>query len=453
MSLLSSLSAVSGSLDAQRYGLTVAGENIANLNTPGYVRRSVLLTEVPPGFGGGVQATGVDAHRDTFIEARLRAEVLPEQRAGAIADSLAVVETALGAAGTSVDHGLTAFFDAFAALAQDPTSAIARQGVLQQGSQLANSFQDVSSRLDDTVIAADAQVRDGVAEINSLASKIAALNTAIHRTAGGDTEALKDQLGVALKSLAGLTTTAVLTRSDGGIDVTIGNGRPLVLGDTSYALGITSVGPGGLASVTLGGRDVTSELSDGKVGGLLYARDTLIPSYKAQLDQLAFSVTQQVNTVHRAGYNLNGATGADFFTPHAVAGAAAAFGVSAAIAADPKLIAASATGTVGDNQTAQAIAALRDARVSGSGTSTFTQSWASSCIRWAATPRRHRRRRAGRTSSPHARLRDSVSASRSTRSGHDANSTRGVRSFLRCSDVLDTLMGMVRDASDLQFDS
>ena len=130
MSLLSGLSAVSGSLDAQRYGLTVAGQNIANLNTEGYVRRSVVLTEVQPGFGGGVQATGIQAHRDTFIEARLRAEMLPEQRAGAIADSLAVVETSLGAAGTSVDHGLTAFFDAFAALAQDPTSAIARQGVL-----------------------------------------------------------------------------------------------------------------------------------------------------------------------------------------------------------------------------------------------------------------------------------------------------------------------------------
>ena len=135
----------------------------------------------------------------------------------------------------------------------------------------------MSSRLDDTVRAADAQVRDAVTEINTLASKIAALNGAIRTTAGADAETLKDQLGVALKSLAGLTTTAVLTRADGGIDVTIGTGQPLVLGNSAYALGVTSVGPGGLASVSLGGTDVTSQLTDGKLGGLLYARDTLIP--------------------------------------------------------------------------------------------------------------------------------------------------------------------------------
>jgi flagellar hook-associated protein 1 FlgK len=451
MSLLSSLSAVSGSLDAQRYGLTVAGQNIANLNTDGYVRRSVLLTEVQPGLGGGVQATGVQAYRDSFIEARLRAEALPEQRAGAIADSLAVVETALGAAGTSVDQGLTAFFDSFAALAQDPTSAIARQGVLLQGSLLAKGFQEVSSRLDDTVVAADAQVRDGVTEINSLAAKIATLNTAIHSTAGGDAETLKDQLGVALKSLAGLTTTAVLTRSDGGIDVTIGNGRPLVIGDTSYALGITSVGPGGLASVTLGGQDVTSELSDGKVGGLLYARDTLIPGYKTQLDQLAFSVTQQVNTAHQAGYNLNGATGANFFTPHAAAGAAAAFAVNPAIAADPRLIAASASGTVGDNQTAQAIAALRDARVSGAGNSTFTQSWSQLVYQVGSDAQAAIATQKGRQDivDTLSRLRDSVSGvSLDEEAGTMLKFQRAYEAnakyFSAVGDMLDTLMGMVR---------
>jgi flagellar hook-associated protein 1 len=452
MSLLSGLSAVAGSLDAQRYGLTVAGQNIANLNTEGYVRRSVLLTEVQPGSGGGVQATGVQAHRDTFIEARLRAEMLPERRAGAIADSLAVVETSLGAAGTSVDQGLTAFFDAFATLAQDPTSSIARQGVLLQGEQLAESFHDVSSGLDDTVRAADAQVRDVVTQINALASKIASLNGAIRSTAGADAETLKDQLGVALKSLAGLTTTAVLTRADGGIDVTIGSGQPLVLGNSAYALGVTSVGPGGLASVSLGGTNVTSQLTDGKIGGLLYARDTLIPGYKTKLDQLAFSVTQQVNAVHQTGYNLNGTTGTDFFTPQgAAAGAAAAFGVVPAIAADASLIAASSTGAVGDNQTAQAIAALRDARVAGAGTSTFTQAWSQLVYEVGGDAQAALSTQKSRKDivSALTRLRDSVSGvSLDEEAGTMLKFQRAYEAnakyFTVVSDMLDTLMGMVR---------
>ena len=175
--------------------------------------------------------------------------------------------------------------------------------------QLAQGFHDVSSRLDDSVRAADAQVRDGVTEINALASKIAALNAAIRSTAGADAETLKDQLGVALKSLAGLD-------DDRGADTgrwRRSMSRLAAAGRSSrrhaYALGVTSVGPGGLASVSLGGTNVTSQLTDGKLGGLLYARDTLIPGYKTQLDQLAFSVTQQVNTAHQAGYDLNGGDG------------------------------------------------------------------------------------------------------------------------------------------------
>ena len=452
MSLLSNLTSVAGSLDAQRYGLTVAGQNIANLNTEGYVRRSALLTEVRPGFGGGVQATGVQAHRDTFIEARLRAEALPEQRAGAIADSLAVVETSLGAAGTSVDHDLTAFFDAFATLAQDPTSATARQGVLLKGSLLARGFHDVSARLDDAARAADGQVRDSVTEINTLASKIAVLNSAIGRTAGADAETLKDQLGVALKSLAGLTTTAVLTRADGSIDVTIAGGRPIVLGDTAYALGVTSVGPGGLASVTIGGTDVTSQLNDGKLGGLLYARDTLIPGYKTQLDQLAFSVTQQVNTAHQAGYNLNGTTGTNFFTPQGAApGAAAAFGVDPAVAADGSLIAASATVAIGGNQTAQAIAALRDARLAGSGTSTFTQAWSHLVYEVGSDAQTALAAQKSRQAivSTLTRLRDSVSGvSLDEEAGTMLKFQRAYEAnakyFTVVSGMLDTLMGMVR---------
>jgi flagellar hook-associated protein 1 FlgK len=452
MSLLNGLSAVAGSLDAQRYGLTVAGQNIANLNTEGYVRRSVVLTEVQPGAGGGVQATGVQAHRDTFVEARLLAELLPEQRAGAIADSLAVVETTLGAAGTSLDHDLTAFFDAFATLAQDPTSATARQGVLQKASLLVRGFHDVSTRLDAAATAADAQVRDSVTEINTLASKIASLNGAIARTAGADAETLKDQLGVALKSLAGLTSTAVVRRADGGIDVTTAGGLPIVLGGTAYALGVTSVGPGGLASVTIGGTDVTSKLTDGKLGGLLYARDTLIPGYKTQLDQLAFSVTQQVNTVHQAGFNLNGSTGTNFFTPQgAVAGAAAAFGVVPSIAADASLVAASATVAIGGNETAQAIAALRDARVAGGGTSTFTQAWSQLVYQVGSDAQAAIANQKSRQAivSTLTRLRDAVSGvSLDEEAGTMLKFQRAYEAnakyFTVVSDMLDTLMGMVR---------
>lgn len=84
----------------------------------------------------------------------------------------------------------------------------------------------------------------------------------------------------------------------------------------------------------------------------------------------------QVNTAHTAGFDANGNPAGVLFTaPAGVAGAAAAFELSAAIAADSQLVAGSLTGTAGDNQTARAIAALRDARVMSGGAATASEAW------------------------------------------------------------------------------
>ena len=131
--LLTTLTQASRALGAQEYGLNVTGQNIANLNTEGYSRRTVDLQEVAPGAGGGVDAVSARACRDALLEARIRQSYPAEQQQGAIATSLGIVETTLGAAGNSIDGELTAFFNAFATLVQDPTSSIARDGVAQQG--------------------------------------------------------------------------------------------------------------------------------------------------------------------------------------------------------------------------------------------------------------------------------------------------------------------------------
>jgi flagellar hook-associated protein 1 len=57
--LFTSLTSASRALDAQRYGLDVAGQNIANVNTPGYSRRTVDLAAVAP---DGAGTAGRGAH-------------------------------------------------------------------------------------------------------------------------------------------------------------------------------------------------------------------------------------------------------------------------------------------------------------------------------------------------------------------------------------------------------
>ena len=374
--LFTTLNAASRALAAQDYGLNVTGQNIANLNTEGYSRRTVDLQEVAPGAGGGVNAASARAQRDALLETRIRQAYPAGQQQSAIATSLGVVETTLGSPGQSIDGQLTAFFNTFASLAQDPTSSIARDGVVQQGQLLARAFNLMSTNLADARTAADSQIRSGVEQINALAAQIAALNASIGNAGGADVETLRDQQGVALKTLSGLADVTVGQQADGTASVSIGTGRALVVGGDAYALGIGSAGIGGLATITSGGVDITSEIGRGTVGGELLVRDQYVPGYQARLDQLAFGVAQQVNTLHAAGYDANGHTGQAFFTPlGSAAGAAAALAVDPTLAGDSSLVAASSTGTAGDNQTAKAIANLRDARTMSGGTASLSDVW------------------------------------------------------------------------------
>lgn len=373
--LFGSLQMAARSLAAQQTGLDLTGQNIANLNTPGYARRRLELAEVVYG-AKGVEVLGTRAVRDAVLDARVRLALPAESREGAIAGALATVEASIGAPGQGLDGHFTAFFDAWAALSLDPTSAVARDAVVQQGRALSLAFHDAQAQIAESRAMADRDIRQAVTDVNALTLEIADLNRAIAAAGGADVEALKGKQQIAVEKLAGLTAVAVLARSDGGIDVTIPSGRALVIGDASYAVS-TGNGPGGMATLSLGGYDITTEIASGRIGGLLHARDTLIPGYLQQLDTMAFAVVQQVNTLHQAGFDASGAAGGPFFAPLATAtGAAAAIGVSAAVSADSALVAASSTGAPGDNQTARALAALRDANVLFGGTATFAEGWA-----------------------------------------------------------------------------
>jgi flagellar hook-associated protein 1 len=380
--LFGTLTLASRSLAAQQFGLEMVGQNISNVNTDGYSRRVVDFAAVPPTDrldpGGGVEVSGVRSIRDNLLEQRLWREIPEQQKHSAIADSLQVVEVALGDAGESLDDKLTQFFDSFSALAEDPTSSTARQQVLLQGQAIGSAFSDMVSRLNLAQRDADSRVRGVVDQINSLATRISTLNVSIAKAggSGADIQTLKDQQNEAVKTLAGLMNVDVLERQDGGVDITFGLGRPLIIGDTPFALTATPTGPLGLSTISSNGVDITSEIQSGTLGGLLQVRDTTIPGYISRLDDIAYALNQQVNTLHTSGFDLNGAAGLAFFAPLATsAGAASALTVNAAVAADPSKIAAAAVNTAGDNQIAKQMANLRDARVMFSSTATLHDAW------------------------------------------------------------------------------
>ena len=368
MSLFGMLGSTARALDAQRFGLDVVGNNLANVNTAGYTKRVLDMGAVPPSdrfsAGNGVEVLGVRSMRDRLYDQRLFDELPLEQQQAAIRDSLGLAEVALGQPGSSIDGALADFFDAFAELADAPSSTTARQQVVSEAQALAGEFSSMASRLDDAARATDAQVRSDVEQINALASQIAALNKSIGSSPATETLHLRDEQVEAIKALSGLLGMQVQPLSDGPVRVTTCTVRPLVIGEKAYPLGISSAPTTGFARITSNGVDITSEITDGHLGGLTEVRDSKIPGYVAAVDQLAYSVATQVNAVHATGFDLAGNAGGPLFAaPAAVAGAAAGLQVSAAVAADPSRVAAAGIASPGDNQIARQLANLRDGAI------------------------------------------------------------------------------------------
>jgi flagellar hook-associated protein 1 FlgK len=384
--LLRMLGFASRSLEAQRFGLDVAGQNIANVNTAGYTKRVLDLGSVPPvdrdSAGSGVEVLGVRSMRDQLIARRLLSEYPAEQREQATADALGVVEVALGTPGNSLDKALDDFFDSWAGLADAPTSATARQEVVLRGQSLAATFHDMHDRLTAAVRDTDDRVRSTVEQINRLAERIASLNKALSgtRPSSGEGLYLRDEIGKAVEQLSGLVDVNAVPRAEGGFDIELtGSGRPLAIGENAYALAVVNRPGTGVADIQSGGVTITGTIAGGTLGGLVRVRDTYLPGYQTQLDDLAYGLAKRINDLHDDGVDLGGTAGGLFFDDLTSAvGAAQALGVRAALMApggESLLAAAAAGGGVGDNTNARALARARDEALLAGGTATPNDAW------------------------------------------------------------------------------
>jgi flagellar hook-associated protein 1 FlgK len=199
-----------------------------------------------------------------------------------------------------------------------------------------------------------------VSQVNALTGAIAQLNKQI-RSSSPNTDAgtLEDQRQHDLSQLSQLIGINQVTTENNGLSITTTSGQLLVSGDSSFQL--TSGTSDGVTHFFLGTTDVTKQLTSGggSLGGDLTARDQDIPNVLTSLDQLAYSVSTQVNALNNAGADMagdNGNAGNIFSEPTAIPGSAWSMSV---VMTDPSHISASGLGQGnGDNTNAVAMANL-----------------------------------------------------------------------------------------------
>jgi flagellar hook-associated protein 1 len=367
-------------LHASQMGLQVAGNNIANVNTPGYTRQAVKLSPTP-GDGlalRGVTIDGVQSFRDKFIESRLQTETAISGKLTAKRDALAPVDSALNQAeGAGLNASITAFFSAYGDLEAHPTSVPVRATVAAKGSALAAAFNSTRQRLVDIRSATDGAVQSTVGEVNELASRVADLNAKISIAENTQTESssLRDQRGEIVRQLSEKVGTRAIENQDGTVTLTLADGQALVIGNDAIPLQAQTTQPDGLTSILLNGQPAA--ISDGRLRGLLDGI-TEINEHITALDDLASALATRVNTLHTSGSDLNGNAGVPFFAVPA-GGAPITAGnlaVSSAITSNPALVVAAASGSgTGDASVARSISSLLTDSTSQAGTRVGTFSY------------------------------------------------------------------------------
>jgi flagellar hook-associated protein 1 len=362
---------IAGALDADQAALNVVANNVANANTEGYARETPNFEASPAivingiVIGTGVTETGSTAQRDRILEERLDQQQQLAAASGARLTSLNNVQALFpvdsgSTTSTAGDLGsdITAFFSSFSSLEADPTSNALREQVLSSASTLAGEISGAASSLTAQRAAVDQEAAGVATQVNTLTKAIAQLNQQIQAlSSDGDAGTLEDQRQLDLSQLSQLIGINQVTTEGNGLSITTTSGQLLVSQGRSYELTTGTVN--GMTDFFLGGKDITSSLTDGggQLGGYLTARDSDIPEAIDALDQLAYGISTAVNAQNNAGTDLDGTAGANIFNdPTQVAGSAAAMTV---VMTDPNGIAAAGSGAgTGDNSNAVALAKL-----------------------------------------------------------------------------------------------
>jgi flagellar hook-associated protein 1 FlgK len=329
-STFSGLSTAVNALMAQQQALDVTGQNIANVNTPGYTRqRADLQSVTAAGRGGlyavadepgwGVMVTDVARLADALVDSRQRTAHANQANLNDVSTTMTGIEQVVNEpSDTGLSSQLTAYWSAWHDVANNPGDTSTRTALLAKAQTVTGTLNDAASQLTSMWTSQRGQAASLVNDVNTTAQSVATLNQQIvtATASGGQVNELTDQRDQLVLHLSELTGATARSNQDGSVDVMVG-GSPLVHGPHAEKLvvsGATSIGQAAATPVTLswaaGG---TASVSGGRLAASLQALNTTIPQTLASYDSVAASLASTVNAVHSTGMDLDGNAAGNFF--------------------------------------------------------------------------------------------------------------------------------------------
>lgn len=276
------------SILAQQSVFSVIGHNIANVNTPGYSRQVVDMESVRPSViglkdsGRGVDVSAIRSIRDQFIDNQITERRKYEGKWDTMSSIMATVESLFDeASGLGLSDSLSSFFNAWSDISNNPTDIPTRNALVSKTQSFTMAMNNSYQRLTDQQEVIDQNIGVLVDEVNSILAEIAELNEEIAYANGTGNQAsdLLDQRERSIRDLSEkIPITHYYDSSNNSVTIDMA-GRPLVsftnynelsaqrnpYNSNYYDVYVDQYGEPAI--------NVTTEIDNGKLGGLLLARD------------------------------------------------------------------------------------------------------------------------------------------------------------------------------------
>ncbi len=317
-------------LKAAQAGIATTTHNIANANTPGYSRQEVLqAAQVPQNtgagyFGQGANVTNVVRRYDQFLGVQTLEAQTQSSNLTAQFELAQQVSNLFGDPNGGLTPALQDFFSSVNTVSNAPESIAARQTMIGSGQSLVNRLDTFDQRLSQIRESLNGRMTSSVTLINSYANQIAALNDNIvqlqSKISGQVPNDLLDQRDILVSQLSQEIRVTTVAQSDGSLDVFIGNGQSLVVGNQIASLQtVTSAtDPTSLEVAYFNNGKLSkiqqNELQGGNLGGYLAFRQNVLDPAVNSLGRIAIGLAETFNQQHQQGMDLQGVLGTAFFS-------------------------------------------------------------------------------------------------------------------------------------------
>lgn len=318
MALSSAISSALNGIRTSQKAIDVVSENVSNVNTEGYVRKSYSQKTLVLNNGqmsGAISNTDL-RQVDTKMVAQLRRETGILQASSVRVYYLDLIQAKMGQPSSeySVSNRVAAMQTAFESLGVDADKLNAQSTAVTSVDTALSQIQELSSQIQALRLEIDQEISALCDEVTGILEQLDKLNDDIVRTnalEGQSADNYKDQRDLLITRLSEIMDIQSYERSTGETVILTAGGKPLLDKDgvivshepASSTGSLISYSSGGITGIYAGSFDITKEITSGELSGLISLRDTELQDMQTQLDELAFQITKQLNAVHNKGVN------------------------------------------------------------------------------------------------------------------------------------------------------